>query len=72
MKRQILRLAQFESIFRQQNKCYLKTEIIFGMGTKHCGKRRKCWLQCWSPFCTMFSKGFFFRVVKRRDYMIKG
>ena len=25
---------------------------------KHCGKRRKCWLPAFSPFPTMFSKGF--------------
>ena len=35
------------------------------MGKKHCGKRRKCWLSEFSPFPTMFSKGFFFRVFKR-------
>ena len=41
-KRQVFRLVQIESICRQQNKCNLKTEILFGMGKKHCGKRRKC------------------------------
>ena len=35
------------------------------MGTRHCGKRRKCWLP-------KFSKGFFFRVVKSRDCVVKG
>ena len=31
---------------------------------KHCGKRRKCWLPAFSPFPTMFSKGFFPQCVK--------
>ena len=34
------------------------------MVRKHCGKKRKCWLPAFSPFPTMFSKGFFFRVVE--------
>ena len=33
------------------------------MDRKHCGKRRKCWLPALSLFPTMFSKGFFFKVV---------
>ena len=39
---------------------------------KHCGKRRKCWLSTLSPFPTVFSKAFFFRVVKSRDCVVKG
>ena len=35
------------------------------MGTKHCEKRRKCWLPAFSPFPTMFSKASFFRAVKK-------
>ena len=31
------------------------------------GKRRKCWLPAFSSFPSMFSKGFFFRVIKSRD-----
>ena len=46
--------VQIESICRRQNKCNLKTEILFGIGRKHCGKRRKCWLPAFSPFPTMF------------------
>ena len=38
---------------------------------KHCGKRRKCWLPAFSPFPTMFSKAFFFGVVKSRDCLVK-
>ena len=41
------------------------------MGRKHCRKRRKCWLPAFSPFPTMFSKGFFFRVVKSWDYVVE-
>ena len=33
---------------------------------------RKCWLPAFSPFPTMFSKGFFIRVVKSRDCVLKG
>ena len=58
-KRQNFRLVQIESICRRQNKCDWKIEICFGKGRKHCGKRRKCWLPAFSPFPTMFLKGFF-------------
>ena len=40
-------------------------------GEKHCEKRRKCWLPAFSPFPTMFSKGFLYRVVKSRDCVVK-
>ena len=40
----IFRQHQIESNCRRQNKCTLKTELLFGMGRKHCGKRRKCWV----------------------------
>ena len=40
------------------------------MDIKHCGKRRKCWLPAFSPFPTMFSKGFLYRVVKSRDIVV--
>ena len=30
------------------------------------GKKRKCWLPAFSPYSTMFSKGFFIKVVKSR------
>ena len=41
------------------------------MVRKHCRKRRKCCLPAFSPFPTMFSKGFFFRVVKSRDGVVE-
>ena len=40
-------------------------------GRKHFGKRRKCWLQAFPPFFTMFSKVFFFWVVKASDCLVK-
>ena len=44
----------------------------FWKGRKHCGKRRKCWLPAFSPFPTMFSsKGFYFKVVKSQDCVVK-
>ena len=59
-KRQIFGVDQIESICRQQNKCNLKTDILYETGRKHCGKRRKCCLPAFSPFPTMFSLGCFF------------
>jgi hypothetical protein len=35
------------------------------------GKRKKYWLSAFSTFPTMFSKGFFPRVVKSRDHVVK-
>ena len=43
------------------------TEILFGMGRKHCGKRRKCWSLAFSPLPIIFSKGSFVRVLKSQD-----
>ena len=48
-----------------------KLKFVFGKGRKHCGKRRKCWLPAFSPFPTMFSKGFLYRVVRSRDYVVE-
>ena len=33
---------------------------VTGIGRKLCGQRRKCWFPAFSPFATIFSKGFFF------------
>ena len=35
------------------------------------GKGKKCWLPAFSPFPTMFSRAFFFRVVKTQDCVVK-
>ena len=48
----------------------LKTEILFGIGRKHYGKWRKCWLPA-SPFPRLFPKDFLFRVIKSRDCVEK-
>ena len=32
----------------------------------------RCWLPGFSPFLTIFSKAFFFRVVNSRDYVASG
>ena len=49
-----------------------KNEICFGKGRKHSGKRIKCRLSAFSPFPTMFSNSFLFKVVKSRDFVVKG
>ena len=36
------------------DKCNLKTETLFEMERKHCGKKRKCLFPAFSPFPTMF------------------
>ena len=46
-------------------------EILLGMGRKYCGKRRKCWLPAFSPFPTMFSKGFSSGVVKSSHCVVR-
>ena len=38
--------------------CEPKLEVCFGMGRKHCWKRRKCWLTIFPHCPTIFSKGF--------------
>ena len=48
-----------------------KLKSVLGRVEKHCGKRRKCWLPAFSSFPTMFSKGFFLRVVKIQDCVVK-
>ena len=53
------------------NECNPSIEICFEKGTKNCRKRRKCWLLAFSPFPTMFSKGFFHRVVEGQDCVVK-
>ena len=46
--------------------------IIFVSGCKEniAGKGEKCWLPAFSHFPTMFSKGFFPKVVKSRDCVV--
>ena len=68
----IFGFVQIEGICRQQNKCDLKIGNYLGKGRKPCVQRRKCWLPAFSPFPTMFSKGYFVRVVKSWDCVLKG
>ena len=49
-----------------------KQQIFFGIGRKHCGKRRKYWFPAFSPIPSMFSKGFILRNVNSRDCLVKG
>ena len=64
--------VQAESACRQQNKCESKIDTCSWKGTKHFGKRRKCWLPAFSPFPKMFSNASFFRVIKSWDCVVKG
>ena len=48
-----------------------KFKIIIWRCRKHCGKRRKSWLQAFSPFATMFSIGSFCKL-KSQNYVGKG
>ena len=58
--------------FADDNSNLVQIIICVPDGVKtHCGKRRKCWLPAFSPFSSMFSKGFFVRVVKSRDFVVK-
>ena len=63
--------SKLEAFADNKDKCESKIEICFRKSRKHCVKKRKCWLPAFSPFPTMFSKGFFFKVVKIRDCVVK-
>ena len=47
------------------------TIYVFDRVENTLGKRRKCRLQAFSPFPTLFCKAFFFRVIKSRDCVVK-
>ena len=56
----ILDQPKLKGFAENRNKCDLKIEIYFVKGKKHCGEKEKVhWLPAFSPFPTMFSKGFF-------------
>ena len=59
----ILDLFKFKAFFRQQNNCNFNTEILFRDGKKTFWEKEKMLVTSISPFPTLFSKGFFFRVV---------
>ena len=55
-------------MWRQQNNWDWKIEICFWKGRKTLWeKKRKCWQPAFSPFSTMFSKCFFFKVIRSQD-----
>ena len=37
---------------------------FFRSGRKHCGKRRKCWLQAFSPFYTPVENGMYYGITR--------
>ena len=53
------------------DKITVTEKICLCKSRKHYGKRRKCWLPAFSPFPTMFSVGFFLRVIKSWDCVVK-
>ena len=53
----------------KSNAAKIVTSVFEGL--KHCGICRKCWCPAFSHFLTMFSKGFFHRVVKSWDCVVK-
>ena len=62
----ILDKSKLKAFPDNKSQCNLKAEILFGIGRKQCGKRRKLWLPAFSPFSTMFSKGFISGALKVR------
>ena len=58
--------------FADDNIDGIKMMISRLVRVENTGKRRKCWLTAFSPFHTVFSKAFFLRIVKSRDYLVKG
>ena len=77
-KRQNFNLDQLESNCRQQNKCInareeKKMKIVLDRTENIVGKGENagCWIPAFYPFPTMFSKGFFLRVVKKSEVCCK-
>ena len=64
-------LIQIESICRWQHRCNLKTEILFGMIRKHCGKGENAGYQHFLDFPQCFQKASFSRSLKSRDCVVK-
>ena len=68
---QMTKLGQSKLKGFADHKINVTQKFYFVKGRKRCGKRRKCWLPAFSPFLTLFSKGFLYRVVKSRDCVVK-
>ena len=54
-----------------QIRCGQNDETFPWSDRKNCGTKWKCWLPAFSPFPKMFSKVFFFRVIKSQDCVVK-
>ena len=63
--------TKFWTVSNWKNLQTTKIRNCFGKGRKHFGERKNCWLPAFSPFPKMFSKAFFFRVVKSWDCVVK-
>ena len=48
-----------------------KLKFVLGRVENIVGKGEKCWLPAFSCFSTMFSKGFWYRVLKSHDCVVK-
>ena len=66
-----LRWSNLEAFADDKVNVIKNLKIAFDKARKHCRKRRKCWLPAFSPFPTMFSKCFFFKVVKSEHCVVK-
>ena len=53
--------------FEEDKKSDCNTEICLKKGRKHYRTRRKCLLQVFSPFPTLFSKVFLLMVINIQD-----
>ena len=68
-KLQNFRLVEIE---RLQSKCELKLKFVLENIDNIVGKRRKGWLQAFSPFPTIFfQKASCFKAIKSRDCVVK-
>ena len=67
----ILDLFKFKAFADDEINVTKILKFVLGRVKNIVGKRRKCWLLALSPFPTLFSKGFFPRVVKSRDGVVE-
>ena len=68
----ILDLLKLKAFADDNLNVYQILKFALEKGRKYCGKYRKCWLPTFSLFTTMFSKGFFLRVITSWDCVVKG
>ena len=65
-------LPNWNWVCRRQFWILWKWQKVIQTVRKHCGKRRNCLLRAISPFPTVFSKDFYYRLVKTRACLGKG